>query len=283
VGEADGLVESYRGGVSAWECDIFGHLNIAFYVERFAAAAEDLLERLAPGLAWRTLTLDTEYEHELRAGEGIAIRSGVIAVEDAAVRLGHVALNSSTGARSTRVVQRVAPVDPDRWPSLREALGRAVMRWTGPDFVPVGLPAGAGPVSTGRDRARPWEMDERGELRLLGYLMRFSNACLHLVDAIGMTDHYRRTAQRGFATFDTRLTIESPARAGTGLVASSFLLDVGTSSLKFLHRLHETRSGRLAAQFYQAGVQFDLEARRSAPLPPEIRERAQALRVVPPN
>src|ERR1700722_10308690 len=116
VSGEDGLVETYRGGVSAWECDIFGHLNIAFYVERFADAAEDLLERLAPGEAWRTLTLNTEYEHELRAGAGIVISSGVIAVEDPALRIGHVALNSSNGERSTRVVQRVAPADPQRWP-----------------------------------------------------------------------------------------------------------------------------------------------------------------------
>jgi acyl-CoA thioester hydrolase len=276
-------IETYRGGVAAWECDIFGHLNIAFYVERFADAGADLLERLAPGVAWHSRALATRYERELRAGEGITIRSAILAVESAGLRLGHEAVNSATGERSTLVEQRLVPAAPEHWPPLRQRLAASVAAWDDPGFTPLDLPAGQGPIAAGRDRVKAWEADGAGELSLLGYLQRCSGACLHVLDAFGATEAYRRHAQRGFATFETRLTLDSPARIGDGVVVASAILDVGSSSLRMLHRLSESQSGRRLAHFYQAGVHFNLEARRSAPWPPELREKAQELRVASAN
>ena len=95
--DAGGFIETYRGGVAAWECDVFGHLNIAFYVERLADAAADLLERQAPGRRWRTqVALDTSYERELRAGEGIVIRSAILAATPDQVRVVHEAVESAS-------------------------------------------------------------------------------------------------------------------------------------------------------------------------------------------
>src|ERR1700733_9588934 len=91
---AESLIETYRGDVEAWECDVFGHMNIAFYGERFGDAAASLLHRFVPGRAWRTVSLFTRYLKELRAGESISIRSAVISTGAGAkgeklVRLGH--------------------------------------------------------------------------------------------------------------------------------------------------------------------------------------------------
>ncbi len=113
---------------------------------------------------------------------------------------------------------------------------------------------------------------------LLGYLHRFSNACLHVIEAIGMDPSYRRAANHGFATFETRLAIEDPtAAAGDGLVVTSGVVTVGRSSLGMLHRLESSRDGRPLARFYQAGVHFDLAARRSSPGRTRSAHRAEAL------
>ena len=37
-------VETYRGVVNAWECDIVEHFTIAYYFERFADATRNFLE-----------------------------------------------------------------------------------------------------------------------------------------------------------------------------------------------------------------------------------------------
>jgi acyl-CoA thioesterase FadM len=41
--------------------------------------------------------------------------------------------------------------------------------------------------------------------------------------------------------------------------------------------MRAARDGRLLAQFYQAGVHFDLAARRAVPWPQEFRDKAAAL------
>ncbi|MGH7089723.1 MAG: thioesterase family protein, partial [Stellaceae bacterium] len=53
----------------------------------------------------------------------------------------------------------------------------------------------------------------------------------------------------------------------------------GTSSLKLAHLMRATRDGRPLARFLQAGVHFDLAARRGAPWPAEFREQAEAFRL----
>ncbi len=83
-----------------------------------------------------------------------------------------------------------------------------------------------------------------------------------------MSYAYRQDAERGFATVETRLVIDDPvAESDDGMVVTSAVVAVGRSSLAMLHRLAASRDGRLLAHFYQAGVHFDLAARRSAPWP----------------
>jgi acyl-CoA thioesterase FadM len=268
-----GLVETYRGGVAAWECDVFGHLNIAFYVDRFADAALDLLERHAPGRRWRTLALDTRYDRELRAGAGLAIRSALLEAHPDRVRIAHELVESATGTRASVAEHVLAPVPGP----VAAAPSAADFAWQ--PLPPFAWPPGGGRIPAGRDRAAPAETAEGG-LSLLGCLHRFSNACLHVIDSIGMMQSYRELERRGFATFETRLAIgDSSAIAGEGLVTTSDVVMVGRSSLAMVHRLHATRDGRPIARFYQAGVHFDLAARRSAPWPAELRMKAEALRV----
>ena len=93
-----------------------------------------------------------------------------------------------------------------------------------------------------------------------------------------MTPAYMRREKRGFSTFETRLHLAAPPPgAGDGVVVRSALLAVGNSSLRMLHELSLARTGERLALFHQSGVHFDLEGRRSAALPAELREKASAL------
>jgi acyl-CoA thioesterase FadM len=272
------LVECYRGGVSIQECDAFGHLNIAYYVERFADAGHELMHRLAPGTRWRTRAMNTRYLAELRAGDPVAIRSGIIALDTATLKLGHIATNGIGGPVTTNAEQVIALDAPDgeNWAEARAALGGAVAAWRELAFEPVKLPKNAGPVPTGLARVKPWQADEEGRLSLFGFVDRFSTANLVNMNAAGMSSTYMRDEKRGFATFETRLELFPPAPAvGETVATASGMLSVGNSSVTILHDMRLQHGGRRVARYYQAGVHFDLEARRSAPLPDSIRDKAR--------
>jgi acyl-CoA thioesterase FadM len=272
------LVECYRGGVLIQECDAFGHLNIAYYIERFADAGYELMHRLAPGTRWRTRAMNTRYVAELRAGDPIAIRSGIIAVDTATLTLGHIATNGMGGPVTTSAEQVIALEAPDgeSWAVTRAKLEAAVAPWKELRVEPLKLPERAGPVATGLARVKAWQADEEGRLSLFGFIDRFSTANLINMNAAGMSSTYMRGQKRGFATFDTRLELFPPAPAVGEMVAmQSGMLNVGNSSVTILHEMRLPHSKRRVARYYQAGVHFDLEARRSAPLPESIRDKAR--------
>jgi acyl-CoA thioester hydrolase len=280
------LSETYRSVVAAWECDVMGHLTIAFYFDRFADAAASLIETVAPAkappaAAWRSTRLLTRYQKELRAGDGILIRSGVIGRDGAGIRLGHELLRPDTREPCTLVEHTLVPreLPYGSQAEQRRVLGEAVVAWSTPGFDDIAPPTRReAMVESGRDRVKAGELDERGELSLSGFVHRFAHACLHVCSAFGMTTDYMRAERRGFSTFETRLDVVAPPPgAGDPLVLRSGLLKAGNSSLHMLHEMRHGRSGELLATFHQAGVHFDLDGRRSAPLPAVLRERAQRL------
>ncbi|MDE1968667.1 MAG: acyl-[acyl-carrier-protein] thioesterase [Alphaproteobacteria bacterium] len=279
---AAGFAESYRGDVEAWECDAFGHMNIAFYGERFADAAASLLFRLAPTRHFRTVSLLVRYRHELRAGEAIAIRSAVLGVGEGAkrerqVRVGHE-LTTGEGAVAAEAEHVLAPRDAKMRSGLRAALEAATAAWGAAPFAPLKLPAAHGTVPSLRDRVKSWELDETGRLSLFGHVRRFSTAVTHLMNAVGMSGDYIARERRGFATFESRLAL-APWQPGVGaeVAATSGFLATGRSSVTMIHDLVEVKGGDRIARLYLAGVHFDLDRRRSTPLPEGMRAKAAAL------
>jgi len=279
------LTETYRSVVAAWECDVMGHLTIAYYFDRFADAALTLIEGLAPalppGAAWRSSRLRARYQKELRAGDGIAIRSGVIAEEAGAIVIGHALLATGEDDVATlvehRLTRRELPYGGRE--EMQQGFAASVVPWISPGFDPIAEAARPERmIASGSDRVKAWEVDERGELSLSGYVHRFARACFHVCSAFGMTAAYMRQHRRGFSTFETRLHLLAPLPgASEGLVLRSGLIAVGHSSLHMMHEMRHRHGGELLARFHQAGVHFDMDARRSAPLPPELHKRAQAL------
>jgi acyl-CoA thioester hydrolase len=286
VPSSDAFMETYRSVVAAWECDVMGHLTIAYYFDRFTDAAFALVERVAPSrapaaAAWRSRELLVRYQHELRAGDGLFIRSAVIGADDEAIRIGHELVNAATLDVATLVEHTLEPRDLPYGGigEQRRVLAAAVMPWNTPGFEAVAAPMRSERmIPTSRDRVKAAEIDERGELALAGVVHRFAHACLQVCIAIGMTPDYMRENRRGFSTFETRLDLVAPPPgAGDGLSVTSGLLATGNSSLRMLHELRNARSGERLALFHQFGVHFDLEARRSAAMPAALRDKAAAL------
>src|SRR5881392_2523123 len=75
-------IETYRGIVPPWECDITEHFTIAYYFDRLAEADANLVDALgvddllrAGGFARR---FDVRFARELRAGSSFHIESAAI-------------------------------------------------------------------------------------------------------------------------------------------------------------------------------------------------------------
>src|SRR5262245_45620723 len=289
-------IDTYRGTVHRWEVDNVDHFTVAFYFERFEDATAALLHTL--GLdhaslavtkrACVTLTCHVRYLRELRMGDILHIRSGVINAEAESLLLGHQVIDSGDGALCTTVAQRVGLVEVDSRTPLaltrtqRDAAASLQIEWQGSEAAEASGDATAadGFLETARDAIKPRELDSTGVAGFGAYIHRFSAANGHVLAAFGVTPAYLRNERRGFSTFEFNLRFGDPLRAGDLVRVQSALVHVGNSSMRILHRMTKVGASKPAATLGQAGVHLDMVARRPTPLPDDMRARAKALLLV---
>ncbi len=276
-------LETYRGTVYSWELDNVEHFTVAFYFARFEDATHAMLHAVGldpvsladSGHAGVTTDCHVRYLRELRVGDIFHIRSGVIGVDDGRLQLVHevVALVDRT-RRTPRPLSSA---------QAEATLGLRVEKTTVPDAAPAPTQptSDEGFIDAARDAVKPSEANTLGEAGLPAYIHRFSAANAQLLGAFGMTPAYCRQERRGFSTFHFRLRLLGALRAGDLLRVRSGLLHVGNSSVRILHRLVNARTGEIVATLEQGGVHLDLDARRPAPLPGPLRDRAVAMLVPP--
>ena len=103
--DADGMVETNRSVVNTWECDTNNHMNARFYMARFSDAQGHMWahaglgrhEQAARGLATATVEMRLAYFRELRAGETIVVRTGILGAKGKTIRYRHWLFSGDTG------------------------------------------------------------------------------------------------------------------------------------------------------------------------------------------
>jgi acyl-CoA thioester hydrolase len=275
---ADKWIETYRGTVPRWEVDDNDHFTVAYYMTRLTDASVTMQHALGTGPA-PTVDCFIRYLKELRVGDLIHIETAVIAVDADGIVLGHKLFESAAGELCTTVEQRLAPALE---PSARRTLETRRVAWDGPAREVRPRPRSLdGFRDTSRDTVKPWEIDLTGQLSLSATVHRFSGANAHVLAAFGVTPAYMRESHRGLSTFEFQLGLRGEVQAGDPLVVRSALVHVGNSSVRFFHTMLDERSGTEIASLEQSGVHFDQDRRRPAPVPDELRARAQAMLVKP--
>ena len=288
-----GWIETYRGTVKAWECDMFEHFTIACYYERMIDAVLNLLDEVGAGPAHiraerRTLAAvaatTARFERELRGGDVHHLESGFIGCDEPGVRLGHKLFDSANGALCAAFTLSLRYVDLEARralpmpATLRRGIEARLLEWDRPR--PERRPAPKDESAffdTGRDTVKPWEIDVLGHMSAPFYIHRFSDALMHALARFGMTPAYLRENRVGFSTFELQGRFRRELRAGDRTFIRSALMHVGGSSLRILHRMYHAPTGELAAELSQYGVHLDMDARRPSRLPEEMRTRAAAL------
>jgi acyl-CoA thioesterase FadM len=271
--------ETVRSTVPPWECDITEHFTIAYYADRIDQASTTLAdligltERVSTGVFPRRFTL--RFARELRAGASFHIESAPVGCEPQ-LRLGHRFVDSTSGEVVTWVEELWESVPLSE--SERKNVDSAVAAWDGPETEQRSDPSSpAGSIATARGRVRPSDFDEFGRFSLSAFIHRFTDANIQAIAAIGMTSAYVHAERRGYSTFELGLRISAAPRLGDRYLIETGIAHLGNSSIRFLHRMLDSRSGHEFARIGQFGVQLDLDARRPAPLPAAIRTVAQQL------
>ncbi len=288
---ADRWHETYRGVVYRWELDQNDHLTVAYYFARLGDAAASLLAALGladpgRGRAWVTTDAYVRYLRELGAGDIMHMESAPIAVEPDGFLAGHRLVDSETGVVTTTFEQRLRLAGPDEAPVALGPAERARLEarraaWDGPARERRPRPRSLdGLRDAARDVVKPWEVDPYGRAALGAYIHRFSAANAHALAAFGLTPSYQREQRRGFSTFEFQFSATGALRPGVPVVVRSGLLHVGTSSMRLFHLMADARTGVEVAALHQLGVHLDLDARRPAPLPPALADKARAMLVV---
>jgi acyl-CoA thioesterase FadM len=267
-------LETYRGSVAPWECDVTEHFTIAYYFDRIEVAEATLAEELGLIDTLRASNFVRRYNvrfaRELRAGSAFHVESAAIGIGDG-LRLGHRVVDSVTGEPITWFDahwEGVAATIPE---------GR-IATWDGPEFETRAEPSDlSGAHSSAGGRVQPRDLDEFGRLGLGGLVHKFTDSSVQTGAAIGLTADYIKTGRRGFSTFELRLRFAGPLGLGDAFESRTGIVHLGNSSLRFLHVMTERKTGREIARLGQYGVQLDLDKRRPAGLAPELRERAERL------
>jgi acyl-CoA thioester hydrolase len=274
-------IETYRGTVPPWECDVTEHFTIAFYFARLEEAAPNLADALGLGERLHTggvaRRLDVRFARELRAGSSFQVEGAVLGLDDG-LRLGHRFVDSANGEPVTWIDERwdlaKAPLSAEE----RRTLGERLAIWEGPAAEARPEPKGdAGFVPTARGRVRPADLDAMGHFALAAMVHRFTDSCIQAGSAIGMDAAFMETSRRGFSTFELALQITGALRLDEPYLVETGVAHLGNSSLRLIHRMTDPRSGQEVARLGQYGVNLDLDARRPAKWPDEIRARAAKL------
>jgi acyl-CoA thioester hydrolase len=273
---SDHWLETYRGTVFRWEVDSNDHLTVAYYLTRFGDAALAVTHALGLQPA-PTTECFIHYSRELRVGDLMHVESAVIEVDADSLVLGHKLVESTEGALCTTVEHRLAVA---LTPAQRRAAEARRGAWDGPARQRRERPATLeGFVDSSRDAVKPSEVDLLGGLAPSAAVHRFSAANGHVLAAFGFTPRYMRERSRGFSTFEFQLGFEAGVRAGDPLLVRSALTHVGNSSMRILHAMTNLRTGDRVSTLEQSGVHLDLDARRPAPLPDDLRAKALKLLV----
>jgi acyl-CoA thioester hydrolase len=274
-------LETYRGVVNPWECDVVQHFTIAYYFDRFADATRNLFNLIGEGDGLGASGRNgpsrscATFQHELRAGAGFHILTAVTGIDTRALQLGHRVVDSTTGKTVAWYTETLAL--PNALPSAaRQKLASLSMPWPGPKASDRPVQREAHGPLTARDRVKPWEIGEDGTMSLPAHMHRFSAAALQILAAIGMTASYMHEQRRGFSTFELDLTRVGAASVGDIIDVTTAVSHLGNSSLRLAHRMTGPK-GREIAFLVQSGVHLDMDARRSTAIPEELRAPIQEL------
>lgn len=291
-----GPIEVWRGGVSAWECDEMGHMNVRFYVARAmeglagVAAALGMTDAFA---AHATATLIVREHHirflrEAHAGAPLHMTAGVVEIGEEEAVLLQVLTHSLTGQTCATFVTRVAHANARDgrvfpWPARSHELAGGLRTTVPAEAAPRGLSGGPlasraglpladalGLPVVGRGVIGPQDCDVFGRMLPELAMTRFSHGITHFIDPLrAASEAASPQARIGGAALEYRVAYFGMPRAGDPHELRAGFAEIQSKHARLAHWLLDPRSGKPYAAAEQIAANFDLDARRLMSLAPE--------------
>ncbi len=106
------LFVTYRGVVYPWHCDHMGHMNVMWYVGKFDEATWHMFAAIGVTPAYMrdnhrgvaALRQVITYRRELRAGDLLTIRTGILEMNAKQIRFYHEMTNDESGDLSATTI-----------------------------------------------------------------------------------------------------------------------------------------------------------------------------------
>lgn len=122
----------------------------------------------------------------------------------------------------------------------------------------------------------PWQCDHNGHMNVMWYVSKFDEANWSLVAQVGLLKpSYSREEGRGFVALQQDISYKKEVLAGELLEVRSRLIEVREKVIRFVHEMVNSETGEVAAICEMTAIHMDRVARKSAPIPTEIRAAAQ--------
>lgn len=123
----------------------------------------------------------------------------------------------------------------------------------------------------------PAQCDAMGHMNVQFYVAAFDQSLWHLMAAAGYSASWISEHRQGWADRRYEIDFRRELPVGSLFEIRGSVVKVGHTSLTTRHRLTDKADGALCAELLAVSVFFDLEARRSLPLPPGIVDGASRL------
>ncbi len=108
----DQLAITYRGVVYPWHCDQMDHMNVMWYVGKFDEATWQMFASIGITPAYMrsencgvaAIRQEISYRRELRAGDLITIRTGILEMGEKKIRFYHEMTNDDGGVLAATTI-----------------------------------------------------------------------------------------------------------------------------------------------------------------------------------
>jgi acyl-CoA thioester hydrolase len=290
-------VEIWRGGVTPWQCDEMGHMNVRFYLAIASeglvglAAALGMPRAFAPGASSTLLVREhhVRFLREARAGAALLMTGGVLSMGESDAVLLQLLFHAS-GEPAAALTVRVTHVTPHElkpfpWPQSARRLAEGLMLQA-PDFAkPRGISGAA--VSTKASLAAaqalglpvaatgalgPQDCDIFGRMLPEQVLARIYASVGHVLrrsHAAALAAAPQLQGRLGGAAVEYRVLYHAWPHAGDRLQLRSGHRAVTPKSRSVVHWLLDPTSGRPWATAEVVSLFLDLKERRSLVMPDE--------------
>lgn len=287
----DGFVPTGRSPVQPWECDRMGHLNVQFYLARFAEAEKQLLlalgygptRRQADRVAVRPVKHRIQFKRENHEGAVLRLRSGIRNVGADRLFLYHELYEAETNTLSATceaelILDRLdgggALALPQDVATAAAALA-AQLKAPPPPAPQTGVKVPAAPVAgmyeTCRGGVDRWEAEETGRMATRFYMACFSAAAGNMLAGGDLTAEKMREHSIGSAALDYTIDYFRPLTVGDAYNARTGMLELREKTWRFFHFMLDSNTNEPVARAEIVAVLFDLKARKSIVMPEMVR------------